>query len=346
MVLRCDDSRLVPSPGCLRSLCPHRCPRPVRSTHRSPEWSRRSPPRWRRSGTAGSIPPRCSARSVAAAPNRERSCTPRSPPTVRERSAFAGRALARTARDGKSTPTGAAASGSPVASRGCSAAMTPAWRASTPRVGRRRSPRPCRRRVTCRSAPARTSTTSCCRRSSSSGSRASRRIGSGDVCASSSVIRRLGPFPGLLLPPAPARLQGRPAWWFHPLGIERKRADGARRGRATSRPPLGVGRPGAARRGRQVAAPARRRRLDRGDGAGDGDGRPRRGRRRRLSPEERHRVRPRRRGPGHRRTHARTPLAVRRSARPRHPGPVAARAPGPEIRPASTNPADVALVNR
>ena len=33
-----------------------------------------------------------------------------------------------------------------------------------------------------------------------------------------------GPFPGLLLPPAPARLQGRPAWWFHPLGIERKRA--------------------------------------------------------------------------------------------------------------------------
>ncbi|MET0910572.1 MAG: DNA-3-methyladenine glycosylase 2 family protein [Ilumatobacteraceae bacterium] len=33
-----------------------------------------------------------------------------------------------------------------------------------------------------------------------------------------------GPFPGLLLPPAPERLVGRPAWWFHPLGIERKRA--------------------------------------------------------------------------------------------------------------------------
>ena len=32
MVLRCDDSWLVPSPGCLRSLCPHRCPRSVRST--------------------------------------------------------------------------------------------------------------------------------------------------------------------------------------------------------------------------------------------------------------------------------------------------------------------------
>jgi hypothetical protein len=33
-----------------------------------------------------------------------------------------------------------------------------------------------------------------------------------------------GPFPGLLLPPRPDRLAGRPAWWFHPLGIEAKRA--------------------------------------------------------------------------------------------------------------------------
>ncbi len=29
---------------------------------------------------------------------------------------------------------------------------------------------------------------------------------------------------GLRLPPAPERLVGRPAWWFHPLGIEAKRA--------------------------------------------------------------------------------------------------------------------------
>jgi 3-methyladenine DNA glycosylase/8-oxoguanine DNA glycosylase len=29
---------------------------------------------------------------------------------------------------------------------------------------------------------------------------------------------------GLLLPPSPAALHRRPAWWFHPLGIERKRA--------------------------------------------------------------------------------------------------------------------------
>jgi 3-methyladenine DNA glycosylase/8-oxoguanine DNA glycosylase len=33
-----------------------------------------------------------------------------------------------------------------------------------------------------------------------------------------------GPFPGLLLPPAPERLAGMPTWWFHPLGIEVKRA--------------------------------------------------------------------------------------------------------------------------
>jgi 3-methyladenine DNA glycosylase/8-oxoguanine DNA glycosylase len=33
-----------------------------------------------------------------------------------------------------------------------------------------------------------------------------------------------GPFEGLLLPPRPDVLAGRPAWWFHPLGIEAKRA--------------------------------------------------------------------------------------------------------------------------
>jgi len=42
------------------------------------------------------------------------------------------------------------------------------------------------------------------------------------------LCRALGePAPGphrLLLPPHPSRLAGRPAWWFHPLGIEAKRA--------------------------------------------------------------------------------------------------------------------------
>ncbi|MFK7919505.1 MAG: DNA-3-methyladenine glycosylase [Ilumatobacter sp.] len=33
-----------------------------------------------------------------------------------------------------------------------------------------------------------------------------------------------GPFTGLLLPPAPNVLRRQPSWWFHPLGIERKRA--------------------------------------------------------------------------------------------------------------------------
>ena len=33
-----------------------------------------------------------------------------------------------------------------------------------------------------------------------------------------------GPFDGLLLPPRPNLLAGRPAWWYHPLGIEAKRA--------------------------------------------------------------------------------------------------------------------------
>ncbi|WP_148288760.1 DNA-3-methyladenine glycosylase family protein [Ilumatobacter nonamiensis] len=33
-----------------------------------------------------------------------------------------------------------------------------------------------------------------------------------------------GPFTGLRLPPAPEVLHRQPSWWFHPLGIERKRA--------------------------------------------------------------------------------------------------------------------------
>ncbi len=37
-----------------------------------------------------------------------------------------------------------------------------------------------------------------------------------------------GPDVGLLLPPSPTALAGRPAWWFHPLGIEAKRAEALR----------------------------------------------------------------------------------------------------------------------
>ncbi|HEY0519596.1 MAG TPA: hypothetical protein VGC84_08895 [Ilumatobacteraceae bacterium] len=32
----------------------------------------------------------------------------------------------------------------------------------------------------------------------------------------------------ILLPPSPASLAGRPAWWFHPLGVEAKRAEALR----------------------------------------------------------------------------------------------------------------------
>ena len=46
------------------------------------------------------------------------------------------------------------------------------------------------------------------------------------------VYRLSEPAPGpntrLRLPPAPALLAARPAWWFHPLGIEAKRADALR----------------------------------------------------------------------------------------------------------------------
>ena len=37
-----------------------------------------------------------------------------------------------------------------------------------------------------------------------------------------------GPAPGLMLPPSPRSLLGKPAWWFHPLGIEAKRAQALR----------------------------------------------------------------------------------------------------------------------
>ena len=55
----------------------------------------------------------------------------------------------------------------------------------------------------------------------------------------SSASRAPGPYRGLLLPPAPERLAATPAWWFHPLGIEAKRARPLERGRPRS--PTGCG---------------------------------------------------------------------------------------------------------
>jgi 3-methyladenine DNA glycosylase/8-oxoguanine DNA glycosylase len=37
-----------------------------------------------------------------------------------------------------------------------------------------------------------------------------------------------GPGHGLLLPPSPTALLAKPAWWFHPLGVEAKRAEALR----------------------------------------------------------------------------------------------------------------------
>jgi len=57
------------------------------------------------------------------------------------------------------------------------------------------------------------------------------RITAGEAARQWRVLcRRLGdpapgPFPGLVLPPAPERLASMPSWWFHPIGIERKRAE-------------------------------------------------------------------------------------------------------------------------
>ena len=249
---------LVPSPGCLRSLCPHRCPRSVRSTHRSPEWSRRSPPPSRRSGTAGSIPPRCSVRSVAAAPNRERSCTPRSPPTVRERSASAGSGprpnrerweidaygsggewlAGRIPRMLGSDDAGMAG----VDTAGWSPTVTTALQASrhvsigaSSNLYHELLPTIVEQRIT--------------------GFEAHRQwrrlcVELGDPAPG--PVPRSPPAAGARSPPGPTRL-------VVPSARHRAQAgNGPRRGRATSRPPLGMGRPGAARRGRQVAAAARR----------------------------------------------------------------------------------------
>ena len=78
------------------------------------------------------------------------------------------------------------------------------------------------------SARARCCSTSWCRRSSVSASRPAKQSGNG-----TGLCRKLGepapgPHPDLVLPPSPASLAGRPAWWFHPHGVEAKRAEALR----------------------------------------------------------------------------------------------------------------------
>ena len=58
-----------------------------------------------------------------------------------------------------------------------------------------------------------------------------------------------GPVAGLRLPPVPERLEEHPAWWFHPLGIEAKRAEALRVVGRHGRRILALDRPDAATAG-------------------------------------------------------------------------------------------------
>ncbi len=75
-----------------------------------------------------------------------------------------------------------------------------------------------------------------------SGSPAARPCGSGPRLCHELGEPAPGPDLGLLLPPAPERLAGRPAWWFHPLGIEAKRARALTEVGPHRRPAVGLGR--------------------------------------------------------------------------------------------------------
>ncbi len=119
-------------------------------------------------------------------------------------------------------------------------------------------------------APAATCTTPCCRRSSASGSRPERRFASGRCSRDRLGEPAPGPFPGLLLPPRPERLAGMPTWWFHPLGIEVKRARDARRRRPRRPPALGVGDARRRRGGREARPRSRHRSVDDRHGARSG----------------------------------------------------------------------------
>ena len=172
-----------------------------------------------------------------------------------------------------------------------------------------RAPRPPRRdrpgrptsTVACAPVPAATCTTPCCRRSWPSGSPAVRPCGSGGACASSSDRPRPARTWTLRLPPDPQRLTRRPAWWFHPLGIEAKRARPlAEVGRLADRlwdwvePP---GRPA----GGQAGPRPRHRAVDDRVGARPGVRRRRCRPGRRLPPAQRGRLEPGRRSARRRR---------------------------------------------
>ncbi len=153
-----------------------------------------------------------------------------------------------------------------------------------------------------------------------------------------------GPFARLLLPPDPELLRRRPSWWFHPLGIERKRAQ----------PLIEVARHASkmwAWADLEPVDAARMLRLIPGIGVwtvgcvlGTGAGRSRRRTGRRLPRQEHRGVEPRERTTGHRRAYARPARTVRRPTGPGGPGDRASREECAQVRAEATHPADVALV--
>ena len=107
------------------------------------------------------------------------------------------------------------------------------------------------------------------------------------------LCRKLGePAPGPHPGPACCRRRrrrwlGRPAWWFHPLGVEAKRAEALRAVGKHAEKLWALGATSAGRGRRQAGVAARRRPVDDRVGHGLGDGRSRRRRGRRLPPQER-----------------------------------------------------------
>ena len=143
------------------------------------------------------------------------------------------------------------------------------------------------------------------------------------------LCRKLGePAPGPpsrpLLPPSPASLAGQPAWWFHPLGVEAKRAEALRTVASMPRS-CGVGGASAGRARGQVGAAAR----ESAHGRSVRSWRPRwptPTRSRWATSTSRTWSRsPRRRAAWHRRTHARAARAVCRPARQGRPAAAARR---------------------
>ncbi len=121
-----------------------------------------------------------------------------------------------------------------------------------------------------------------------------------------------GPCDGLFLPPQPEVLAGQPAWWFHPLGIEAKRAEALREVARHPRKLFEWARLSPTEAAAKLGLAARNRPMDRRVGVGHCARGPRFGCRRRLPPQEPRRACLHRSRQGNRRRDARPACALRR----------------------------------